>query len=64
MMSMLKREHKLDYVLKNVVTELQTAISELKCLPLADQKGHAVILFRFELTACSWLVIIGTLCCS
>lgn len=47
MMSMLKREQEVDYILKNVVPELHTAIFEVKCLTWAYEKGHAAIFFSF-----------------
>lgn len=39
MISLLKREHKVDYILKNVVP---TAIFEVKCLTWAYEKDQAV----------------------
>lgn len=44
-MSMLKREHRIGYMLKSVVPELHTAIFEIKHLTWAYQKGHAMIFF-------------------
>lgn len=59
-MSMLKREYRIGYMLKNVIPH--TAIFEMKCLPWAYQKGHAMIFFSFLpnclILACSY----GTLC--